>query len=86
MPCARRSCTTEAPYGAQWWLNEGPDGQLRMPDAPVDAFWASGNEGQQVVVLPSEDMVVVRLGLTQDVGGMEWGLEPLLAELVAAVD
>jgi CubicO group peptidase (beta-lactamase class C family) len=77
---------TEAPYGAQWWLNEGPDGELRMPDAPADAFWASGNEGQQVVVLPSQDMVVVRLGLTQDVGGVDWGLEPLLADLVAATD
>lgn len=76
---------TENPYGAHWWLNEGPDGRLRMPDAPADAFWASGNEGQQVVVLPSHDMVVVRLGLTQDVGGVGWGLEPLLAGLVDAL-
>lgn len=76
---------TEQPYGAHWWLNEGPDGQLRMPDAPADAYWASGNEGQQVVVLPSQDMVVVRMGLTQDVGGVGWGLEPLLADLVEAL-
>ena len=76
---------TENPYGAHWWLNEGPDGELRMPDAPADAFWASGNEGQQVVVLPSHDMVVVRLGLSQDVGGVDWGLEPLLADLVDAL-
>lgn len=77
---------TEHPYGAHWWLNEGPDGDLRMPQAPADAFWASGNEGQQVVVLPSQDMVVVRLGLSQDVGGVDWGLERLLADLVAAME
>lgn len=72
----------ENPYGAQWWLNAGPDDDLRMPEAPADAFWASGNEGQQVVVLPSQDMVVVRLGLTTGVGGVDWGLERLLADLV----
>jgi CubicO group peptidase (beta-lactamase class C family) len=45
---------TEHPYGAQWWLNQGADGQLRMPSVPADAYWASGNEGQQIVVIPSE--------------------------------
>ena len=73
------------PYGAQWWLNEGADGELRMPTAPADAFWASGNEGQQVVVLPSQDMVVVRLGLTTGADGISWGLEELVTGLVDAI-
>lgn len=72
------------PYGAQWWLNEGPDGQLRMPSVPSDAYWASGNEGQQVVVIPSEGLVVVRLGFSGDFSGVEWGLEPLLAGIIDA--
>jgi CubicO group peptidase (beta-lactamase class C family) len=75
---------TEEPYGAQWWLNEGADGQLRMPSVPADAYWASGNEGQQVVVIPSEDLVVVRLGSSGAFSGVEWGLEPLLSGLVDA--
>lgn len=73
------------PYGAQWWLNQGADGELRMPTAPADAFWASGNEGQQVVVLPSQDMVVVRLGLTTGADGIGWGLEELVTGLVDAL-
>ena len=76
----------ENPYGAQWWLNEGADGELRMPSVPADAFWASGNEGQQVLVLPSQDMVVVRLGLTTGVGGVDWGLEDLATGLIDALD
>jgi CubicO group peptidase (beta-lactamase class C family) len=72
------------PYGAQWWLNAGPDGQLRMASVPDDAFWASGNEGQQVVVVPSEDLVVVRLGFSGGFSGVEWGLEPLLAGVIDA--
>lgn len=75
---------TDTPYGYQWWLNEGPDTSLRMPSVPADAAWASGNEGQQVVVIPSEGLVVVRLGFSGAFSGVEWGLEPLLAGVVDA--
>ena len=74
----------EVPYGYQWWLNEGPDGRLRMPSVPADAAWASGNEGQQVVVIPSEGLVVVRLGFSGAFSGVEWGLEPMLTGIVEA--
>lgn len=75
----------ELPYGAHWWLNSGTDGQRRMPSVPADAFWASGNEGQQVVVVPSVDVVVVRLGLSQEFDGVSWGLGDLVAGVVEAV-
>jgi hypothetical protein len=74
------------PYGAHWWLNAGPQGDLRLPRVPADAYWASGNEGQFVVVVPSADQVVVRLGLTVGYAdSIEWGLEDLVAGAVAAV-
>jgi CubicO group peptidase (beta-lactamase class C family) len=75
----------DTPYGAHWWLNEGPEGQLRMAAVPADAAWASGNEGQQVVVVPSEDLVVVRLGFSGEFTGVEWGLERLLADVIDAI-
>jgi CubicO group peptidase (beta-lactamase class C family) len=75
---------TENPYGAQWWLNAGPTGELRMPSVPDDAYWASGNEGQHVVVIPSEDLVVVRLGFSGAFSGIDWGLEPLLTGIIDA--
>jgi CubicO group peptidase (beta-lactamase class C family) len=56
-------------YGAQWWLNAGEaaDSTRRpWPDLPSDIFWASGFHGQYVVVIPSRDLVVVRLGVTAD--------------------
>jgi CubicO group peptidase (beta-lactamase class C family) len=45
-------------YAAHWWVNKS--------DAafPQDAFMAQGFEGQNITVVPSKDLVLVRLGLT----------------------
>ena len=43
-------------YGGQWWLNT-----TGAWDAPNDAFYAAGAGGQMTLVIPSKDMVIVRL-------------------------
>lgn len=51
-------------YGAQFWLNAGSktDVVKRMyPDVPPDLYWADGYEGQNVFILPSKGLVVVKL-------------------------
>ncbi len=51
-------------YGAQWWLNAGaPDNPSDriFPNAPTDLYWADGYEGQNVFVIPSKDLVIVKL-------------------------
>ncbi len=52
-------------YGALWWTN--PDGGSEpfaplLVNGPHDAFAAQGNEGQLTLVVPSKDLVIVRLG------------------------
>ena len=51
-------------YGAGWWrVPEDPsDDRLRV-GGPYDAFHAGGHEGQSIWVVPSRDLVIVRLGL-----------------------
>lgn len=49
-------------YGAHFWLNAGG----RYPDAPRDLFSANGFQGQKVFIIPSQDLVIVRMGLTDD--------------------
>jgi CubicO group peptidase (beta-lactamase class C family) len=45
-------------YGGLWWLNRGG----AYPSVPADAYWAAGFMGQTTMVIPSRDLVVVRLG------------------------
>ena len=54
-------------YGAHWWLTpvrgDGrPQRSLITGDEMRDAFSAQGHEGQIIVVVPSKDLVLVRLG------------------------
>lgn len=45
-------------YGALFWLNAGGSYD-RMPR---DAYWPAGFMGQNTIIIPSRDMVIVRLG------------------------
>ena len=49
-------------YGAHFWLNAGGV----YPNAPKDIFSCNGYQGQRVFIIPSKDMVIVRMGLTED--------------------
>ena len=54
-------------YGAQFWLNAGDPAdpaKRSWPDIPTDAFAMIGYQGQAVVIIPSRDVVIVRLGET----------------------
>jgi len=53
-------------YGAHWWrpaLDDRAAAEARGITLPPDVYNASGFEGQKIVVIPSRDLVIVRLGL-----------------------
>lgn len=54
--------TSNGEYGATIWLNN--EGQL--PDVPKNMYHFRGYQGQYVIVLPEQDMVIVRMGLVKD--------------------
>ena len=62
-------------YGAGFWLTTGgaePVPSYQRRDAPPwDSFAAEGHEGQTIFIVPSRDLVIVRLGL-MDNGGENW--------------
>jgi CubicO group peptidase (beta-lactamase class C family) len=56
-------------YGAGFWTNIGlgKDAQLCVGwGMTPDSFFASGTLGQDVVVVPSERLVIVRFGVTKN--------------------
>lgn len=72
-------------YGAHIWLKLDQDemGPAPLkPEIPDDAYFMLGHDGQIVAVLPSRDLVIVRLGLSRAHGG--WHHGPLLSGILAA--
>jgi CubicO group peptidase (beta-lactamase class C family) len=69
-------------YGAHLWLRLPESEGLGVPPMPEDAYYFLGYEQQIVAIVPSRDLVIVRLGLTQYQGA--WDHAKDLAPIVAA--
>jgi CubicO group peptidase (beta-lactamase class C family) len=53
-------------YGFQFWLNSYTEKGVTkrvFPDAPDDLYYPTGYGGQHVYIMPSRDLIVVRMGL-----------------------
>lgn len=83
--------TTPAPaapngeYGAQIWLNAGVKNnpaQRRFDQVPNDMYLMDGFEGQSVVMVPSKNVVIVRLGLSQK---REFDVNQFVHDVLAAL-
>jgi CubicO group peptidase (beta-lactamase class C family) len=70
--------TSNGNYGAQFWLNSGG----RFPNVPKDMYYASGFQGQMVAIFPSNDLVIVRMGLKED---PEFDFNRLLSGIVGSL-
>lgn len=75
-------------YGAQFWLNRDPlpsaiKKNRTWPRVPADAYYMSGFQGQSVVIIPSEELVIVRLGYSTP--GSNKGIETLIEGVIASV-
>jgi CubicO group peptidase (beta-lactamase class C family) len=66
-------------YGAHFWLNSGG----RYPDAPKDLYSCNGFQGQMIFIIPSYDMVIVRMGLKEQKDGFDFN--GLLKGVISAI-
>jgi len=56
------AAASKGEYGAQFWLNRS----RKLPDAPEDLFSCNGHRGQRIFIIPSRNLVVVRLGFSEE--------------------
>ena len=88
MPLSRWT-TLDTDYAAGFWTNrsEHPNAKRRVSmGIPRDAYYASGNLGQRCVIIPSQRMVVVRMGDAVDPTGDMAGLARLIKDVIAATN
>ena len=71
---------SDGTYGGHFWLNAK---QHKYPDAPKDMYSCEGFEGQAVYIIPSYDLVVVRLGLAEE---PHFDFNRMLREILAAIE
>ncbi|MFE3869613.1 serine hydrolase domain-containing protein [Flavobacterium sp. ZS1P70] len=54
--------TSNGRYGGHFWLNASG----HFSDVPKNMYYCSGFQGQMVAIIPSLDLVIVRMGLKED--------------------
>lgn len=69
---------SEGVYGAQFWLNTGG----KYPNVPKDMFSCDGYQGQHIFIIPSKDLVIVRMGLTE---APEFDFNQFLKEILSSI-
>lgn len=67
-------------YGGHFWHNHN---HAAYKDVPTDIYSCNGFEGQYVYIIPSKDLVIVRMGLNQ---GQEYDANGFLRDVIQAVE
>ena len=70
--------TSDGRYGAHFWLNAGGTFQ----DVPKDMYFCSGYQGQMILIIPSLDLVVVRMGLKES---PEFNFNEIMKGIIASI-
>lgn len=70
-------------YGYLWWLNDEAffQSNIQLPD---DCYMAIGAFGQYIIVLPSQNIAIVRVGVDSDT--YTWKPDVFINLVIAAVD
>jgi len=71
-------------YGAHFWVSTPLEYRGRPVPLPADAFHAAGHEAQFVTIVPSRNVVVVRMGQTRY--AKAWEHDQFIAGILAALE
>ena len=77
-PAQPADAASRGGYGAQFWLMNN------VPGVPEGTFYAAGNRGQYIVILPALRTVVVRQGY-DTIGGARFDIERFVLDITRAL-
>ncbi|MGA8595520.1 MAG: serine hydrolase [Bryobacteraceae bacterium] len=80
-----RQCTLGSNYGAGFWTNDGLNAGAAWRVAhgfPKDGYFASGDLGQRIYIIPSQHLVISRFGYTT---GHNFGIEADVKLIAATI-
>lgn len=72
------TATSDGQYGAHFWLNAGGV----YPEVPKDLYSANGYQGQRVFIIPSKELVIVRMGLAEE---PDFNFNEFLKEIMSTI-
>ncbi|CAF1466753.1 unnamed protein product [Rotaria sordida] len=75
-------------YGFHFWLNTSKNNDSStqpFPDVSTDMFYASGFNGQNLFIIPSKKLVVVRLGFTKT-SNKDYGANDFLKTVISSIE
>ena len=71
--------TSNGQYGGHFWLNAGGV----YPDVPKDLYSANGYQGQRIFIIPSKELVIVRMGLAEE---PDFNFNGFLKEIISSIN
>jgi CubicO group peptidase (beta-lactamase class C family) len=75
-------------YGAGFWTQRGNSDTAReriVAGMPADSFMAIGSQGQYTIVIPFQDLVIVKIGWAYTPNDDRVAAERLVKETIAAL-
>jgi CubicO group peptidase (beta-lactamase class C family) len=75
-------------YGAGFWTQRGNSAAAReriVAGTPADGFMAIGSQGQYTIVIPSQDLVIVKIGWAYTPNDDRFAAERLVKETITAL-
>ncbi|MEO9967891.1 MAG: serine hydrolase [Reichenbachiella sp.] len=71
---------SEQIYGGHFWINKSGN----LPDVPLDAYSLNGFQGQRITIIPSKELVIVRIGITYKRGDFDFN--GWYAQIIKAIE
>lgn len=80
------TAASKGEYGAHFWTNGGSKSSKQnrpFPNLPADLYFAAGYKNQRLIIIPSQQLVIIRLGWSDDASSSQY-MNTLVVDILNA--